>query len=48
MITVPLHTTKIQPKAMCLVVQAEHHNLPLGIFVNRRVASVKEGLCQLY
>ena len=40
-ITVPGHTTKIQPKAVCLVEQAEHHNLPLGIIVNRCVASVK-------
>ena len=35
------HTTKIQPKAVCLVKQAEHHNLPLGIVVNRCVAKVK-------
>ena len=40
-ITVPGHTTKIQPKAVCLVEQAEHHNLPLGIVVNRCVAKVK-------
>ena len=26
---------------MCLVEQAKHHNLPLGIIVNRRVAKVK-------
>ena len=34
-------TTKIQPKAVCLVEQAEHYNLPLGIVVNRCVAKVK-------
>ena len=32
---------QIQPKAVCLVEQAEHHNLPLGIVVNRCVAKVK-------
>ena len=40
-ITVLGHTTKIQPKAVCLLEQTEHHNLPLGIVVNRCVASVK-------
>ena len=40
-ITVPGHTTKIHPKAVCLVEQAEHHNLPQGIVVNRCVAKVK-------
>ena len=40
-ITVPGHTTKVHPKAVCLVDQAEHHNLPQGIVVNRCVASVK-------
>ena len=40
-ITVPGHTTKIQPKAVFLVEQAEHQNLPLGIVVNRSVAKVK-------
>ena len=40
-ITVPGHTTKIHPKAECLVEQAEHHNLPQGIVVNRCVAKVK-------
>ena len=39
--TVLEHTTKIQPEAVCLVEQAEHHNLPLGIVVNRCVAKVK-------
>ena len=40
-ITVPGHTTKVHPKAGCLVEQAEHHNLPQGIVVNRCVATVK-------
>ena len=35
------HTTKVHPKAVCLVEQAEHHNLPQGIVVNRCVATVK-------
>ena len=37
----PGHTTRVHPKAVCLVEQAEHHNLPQGIVVNRCVASVK-------
>ena len=40
-ITVPGHTTKIYPKAVCLVELAEHHNLLQGIVVNRCVAKVK-------
>ena len=40
-ITVLGHTTKIHPKAVCLVEQAEHHNLPQGIVINRCVAKVK-------
>ena len=40
-ITVPGHTTKVHPKAVCLVEQAEHHNLPQGIVVNRCEATVK-------
>ena len=40
-ITVLRHTTKVHPKAVCLVEQAEHHNLPQGIVVNRCVATVK-------
>ena len=40
-ITVPGHTTKVHPKAVCLVEQTEHHNLPQGIVVNRCVATVK-------
>ena len=35
------HTTRVHPKAVCLVEQAEHHNLPQGIVVNRCVATVK-------
>ena len=34
-ITVLGHTTKVHPKAVCLVEQAEHHNVPQGIVVNR-------------
>ena len=41
MITVLGHTTKIYPKGVCLVEQAEHHSLPQGIVVNRCVATVK-------
>ena len=37
----PGHATKIHPKAVCLVEQAEHHNLPEEIVVNRCVATVK-------
>ena len=40
-ITMPGHTTKVHPEAVCLVEQAEHHNLPQGIVVNRCVATVK-------
>ena len=40
-ITVPGHNTKNYPKAVCLVEQAEHHNLPQGKVVNRCVAKVK-------
>ena len=40
-ITVLGHTTKVHPKAVCLVGQAEHHNLPQGIVANRCVATVK-------
>ena len=40
-ITVLGHTTKVHPKAVCLVEQAEHHNLPQGIVANRCVATVK-------
>ena len=40
-ITVLGHTTKIHPNAVCLVEQAEHHNLCQGIVVNRCVSKVK-------
>ena len=40
-ITVLGHTTKIHPKAVCLVEQAEHHNLPQGIVVSKCVVKVK-------
>ena len=40
-ITVPGHTTRVHPKAVCLVEQAGHYNLPQGIVVNRCVATVK-------
>ena len=35
------HTNKIPSKMTCLVEQAEHFNLPLGIIVNRCVAKTK-------
>ena len=40
-ITMPRHTNKILSKVICLVEQAEHHNLPQGIIVNRYVAITK-------
>ena len=40
-ITIPGCTNKIPSKVTCLVEQAEHHNLPLGIIVNRCVATTK-------
>ena len=40
-ITVLGHTTRVHPEAVCLVEQAEHHNLSQGIVVNRCVATVK-------
>ena len=40
-ITVPQQTNKIPPKTTCLVEQAQHHNLPLGIVINRCVATTK-------
>ena len=40
-ITVPGQTNKIPPKTTCLVEQAQHHNLPLGIVINRCVATAK-------
>ena len=40
-ITMPGQTNKIPSKITCLVNQAEHHNLPLGIVINRCVATTK-------
>ena len=40
-ITMLRHTTKIHPKTVCVVEQAEHHNLPQGIVVNSCVVKVK-------
>ena len=40
-ITIPGHTNKLPPKITCLVEQAEHHNLPLGIVMNQCVAMPK-------
>ena len=37
----PWQTNKIPPKITCLVKQAQHHNLPLGIVINRCVATTK-------
>ena len=35
------HMNKIPSKVTCQVQQAEHHNLPLGIIVNRHVTKTK-------
>ena len=35
------HTNKLPPRITCLVEQAEHHNLPLGIVINWCVAIPK-------
>ena len=40
-ITVLGWTNKIPPKTICLVEQAQHHNLPLSIVINRCVATTK-------
>ena len=37
----PGQTNKISPKFICLVEQAQHHNLPPGIVINRCVATTK-------
>ena len=37
----PGQTNKIPPKITCLVAHAQHHNLPLGIVINRCVATTK-------
>ena len=34
-------TNKISPKITCIVEQAQHHNLPPGIVINRCVATTK-------
>ena len=40
-ITVLGWTNKIPPNSICLVEQAQYHNLPLGIVINRCVATTK-------
>ena len=40
-ITVLGKTNKIPPKITCLVEHTQHHNLPLGIVINRCVATTK-------
>ena len=40
-ITMLGQTNKIPLKITCLVEQAQHHNLPLGIVINRCVATIK-------
>ena len=40
-ITVPGQTNKIPSKITCLVEQAKHYNLPLGIIINSCVATTK-------
>ena len=40
-ITVPGQTSKILSKLTCLVEQAQHHNLPPGIVINRCMATTK-------
>ena len=40
-ITIPGCTNKLPPRITCLVEPAEHHNLPLGIMINRCVAIPK-------
>ena len=34
-------TNKIPSRIICLVEQAQHHNLPLGIIINRYVTTTK-------
>ena len=46
-ITVPGQINKIPSKITCLVQQARHHNLPLGIVINRFVATTKAGSVQV-
>ena len=40
-ITVLGQSNKIPPKITCLVEEAQNHNLPLGIVINRHVATTK-------
>ena len=40
-LTVPGQTSKIPSKLTCLVEQAQHHNLPPGIVINRCLATTK-------
>ena len=40
-LTVPGQTSKIPSKLTCLVQQAQHHNLPQGIVINRCLATTK-------
>ena len=40
-LTVPGQTSKIPSKLTCLVEQAQHHNLPPGIVINRCMATTK-------
>ena len=37
----PGQTNKISPRITCLVEQAQHHNLPPGIVINKCVATTK-------
>ena len=47
-ITVSGWTNKIPSKISCLVEQAQHHELPLGIVINRCVATTRQGVCQSF
>ena len=40
-ITIPGHTSKLLSRIPCLVEQAEHHNILLGIVINRCMATPK-------
>ena len=40
-ITVPGQTNKMPPNTICLIEQAQHPNLPLGIVINRCAATTK-------
>ena len=43
-ITIPGCTSKLPSRITCLVEQVEHHNLPLGIVINRYMAMPKARL----